>query len=305
MLSKLIHQSKYTGYAFMALAVLASIALNSCKKNNLSVDVSALKAPDAVAFVPATGVTTVSYFVKSTSDPYIIPVGITNVSNVDRTVQLVYSSYKAVAGTQYNAPTSVTFKAGAATDSITFKGLFAGYAGGRKDTVKIKFSGMNTVLGKDSFQLIIQAYCDVISANLIGNYANSTDKFTSGTATTKPNYTAIVSAWTPISSTSASIKLQNIGATPDVGWGYASANGGFSSTDPVITPGLSATLDWTNPANFTVTVPLQNYFNDGTGMSTITATGSFSSCDNTLTLTCKVKYAGDGNTYTHVTYLRR
>jgi hypothetical protein len=295
---------KFSNRFILAITLFSTMALNSCKKNNFAVDVDPLAAPTAAQFLPPTGVNTANYYVKSTNAPFYIPVGVTNISSADRPIQLTYTSLRAVAGTQYNAPATVTIKAGAATDSIAFGGLFSGYPTGRKDTVKVKFSGVNTVLNKDSFVLIIQGYCDVLSTNLVGTYPNSTDTY-NGAASSKPNYTSSLSGWTPITATSASVILKNIGATPDNGWGYVSSNGGFQTSDPVITPGLSATLDWSNPANFTVTIPTQNYFNDGTGISTINGTGTFSSCDNTLTITCKVKYAGTGGTYTHVTYMKK
>ncbi len=292
----MFNKSKILSY--LVFAILAATSFNSCTKDNLSVDVSPLVAPDALAFVPVTAVNRVSYYVKSTNDPFIIPVGITNVSSVDRTFNLTYSSTKATAGTQYNAPATVTIKAGAAVDSISFKGLFSGYPTGRKDTVKVKFSGVSTVNLKDSFELIMQGYCDVVAANLIGNYTTSTDTY-NGAASGKPNYVASISSWIPLSATSATIVIKNMGATSDNGWGP------FSPTDGSINPGILATLDWSNPANFSVTIAKQNYFNDGSGNSTITATGTFSSCDNTFTITCKVTYAGNGSTYTHVSYLRR
>ena len=296
-MQKLIfNKSKIIGY--LLLSSLAATSFNSCTKNNLTVDVSPVVAPDAVAFIPTTAVNRVSYYVKSTNDPFMIPVGITNVSSVDRTFNLTYTSNKAAAGTQYNAPATVTIKAGAAVDSILFKGLFSGYPTGRKDTVKVKFSGVNTVNLKDSFELIMQGYCDVIATNLTGNYASSTDTY-GGSASGKPNYVANISSWTPLSATSSTIIIKNMGATPDNGWGP------FSPTDGSLNPGILATLDWSNPANFSVTIAKQNYFNDGSGNSTITATGSFSSCDNTFTITCKVTYAGNGVTYTHISYLRR
>ncbi|MEO7310380.1 MAG: hypothetical protein ABIX01_08290 [Chitinophagaceae bacterium] len=280
-----------------AFAVLVAGAFSSCKKNNVSVDVDPLVAPDAAEFIPQTNLYTYTYFIKSTENPFIIPIGITNVSQADRSIGLTYTSRNAVSGTQYTAPTAVTIKAGKAVDSIVFQGKFAGYPSGRKDTVKVKFVGP-TVAGRDSFQLIIQGYCDVIAANLSGSYPKSTDTY-GGSASTRPNYNATVSNWVSTGATSASIIIKNMGATSDNGWGP------FGATDPAVSPGLTATLDWSNPANFSVTVPLQNYFDDGSGMSTITATGVFSACDNTFTVTCKVKYAGNGSTYTHISYLRR
>ncbi|MBC7615470.1 MAG: hypothetical protein H7202_05330, partial [Pedobacter sp.] len=96
-MQKLIfNKSKIVSY--LLLAILAATSFNSCTKNNLAVDVSPVVAPDAVAFVPPTAVNRVSYYVKSTNDPFMIPVGITNVSSVDRTFALTYTSNKAIAG---------------------------------------------------------------------------------------------------------------------------------------------------------------------------------------------------------------
>lgn len=304
MLNKIVQKFKYASY-FIACIILAT-GINSCSKNNLSVDVAPLRAPDAAAFITQTAfVNPNTYYVKSDGTPYKIAVGLTNVSTQDRAVQFTVTSSTAVAGAQYTAPAPVTIKAGTSLDTFRFTGLFAGYpTSARKDTVKIKFSGINTVSFKDSLVLIMSRYCDVIAANLIGNYTQSTD-FYNGNASSKPKYTASISNWVPITATSASITIKNLGATPDNGWGYVTASGGFQASDPVITPGLSATIDWTNPANFSVTIPLQNYFNDGSGISTIKATGTFSACDNTFSIVCTVKYAGNGSSYVHTSVFNR
>ena len=199
------------------------------------------------------------------------------------------------------SPIYTCFLRVSASNREDVKGLFAGYpSSSRIDTLYIKICGgdIPTSTYWNNYRLILRKYCDVVATNLTGSYANSTDTY-GGSASTKPNYTATISNWTATSATTATVIINNLGATSDNGWGP------FGSTDAAVNPGLSATLDWTDPANFKVTIPTQNYFNDGSGNSTINATGTFSSCDQTFTITEKVKYAGNGSTYTTVSYLRR
>ena len=282
------------------LVGIFSIAIIGCKKNNLAIDKN-LVPPSTAKFNRLSTADTVStYYIKSTNDPFKLAVGLTTVATVDRTIQFTYTSRTAKAGTQYNAPATLVIPAGKALDSLTISGLYSGYPTSSViDTVDVYITGGDVAVSPyNSHQrIILRKYCNVISTDLVGTYANSTDTY-NGKASSKPNYVATVSNWTPVTATSANVTLQNIGATSDNGWGP------FSSSDPVITPGLSATLDWTNPANFSVTVPLQNYFNDGSGISTIKATGSFSSCDNTFTIVCTVKYT-NGNSYVHTSLLRK
>lgn len=278
------------------------IGLNACKKNNLAVDKKIVPPSVAKFAVKQSSDTTGTYYIASTGATYKIPVGVTTVSDKDRTIQLCYTSRTATAGNQYNAPATFTIPAGKALDTLAIQGMFAGYpTSSRIDTLYIKICGGDVPVSTywNNYRLILRKYCDVVAANLVGDYANSTDTY-GGSASTKPNYTANISNWTPINATSASIVIKNLGATSDNGWG-----GNFNPSAPALNPGLSATIDWTDPANFKVTIPTQNYFDDGSGNSTITATGTFSSCDQTFTITEKVKYAGDGNTYTTVSYLRR
>ena len=283
----------------LGAAVLFTI--NACKKNNLVVDKNLTPPPFAKFNVRQAADTAGTYYIASTGASFKIPVGFTTVSDKDRTIQLCYSSKTAAAGTQYNAPATFTIPAGKAVDSLAIQGLFAGYpTSARIDTLYIKICGGDVPASAywSTYRLILRKYCDVVPANLTGDYTHSTDTY-NGSASTKPNYTANVSNWTPLTATSASVVIKNLGATSDNGWGP------FGPTDGALNPGLNATVDWTDPANFKVTIPTQNYFDDGSGNSTVTATGTFSSCDQTFTITIKVKYAGNGVTYTTVCYLRR
>ena len=184
-------------------------------------------------------------------------------------------------------------------DSLAIKGLFAGYGSGRRDTLFITISGGDVPANSynNKYTLILKKYCDVIPANLVGDYTNSVDYYAGAPSAT--SYTATITNWTPINATSAYVNIINLGATPDNGWGP------FSPTDPVENPGVLAKLDWTNPANFSVTIAKQNMFNYGNGNSTVTATGTFSSCDQTFTIKFTVVYAGNGASYTTTSVLQR
>jgi hypothetical protein len=287
-------------FAVICVGVLL-FSINACKKNNLAVDKELVPPATAKFNVHQNSDTTGTYYIASTGATYNIPIGLTTVSDKDRTIQLCYSSRTAVAGTQYKAPTTFTIPAGKALDTLRISGLYAGYPNSTKiDTMDIRICGGDVTVSPywNHYVLTMRKYCDVVPADLQGSFAHSTDTYNNNPSS-KPNYTATVSNWTPVTATSATVIIKNLGATSDNGWGP------FGSTDPSVNPGLTATVDWTNPANFSVTIPTQGYFDDGSGMSTITGTGTFSSCDQTFTVTAKVKYAGNGNTYTHVSYLRR
>jgi hypothetical protein len=251
---------------FFSIASLAMVVLfTSCKKNNYSVDVDAIQTPERAQFVPNNGINRVDYYVTSAGAAYKIPVGITSVSTVDRTLNLTYSSRTAVAGQQYSAPASILIKAGQALDTLNFAGIFAGYPSGRKDTVKIKFSGIEGVSLRDSFELIMTKYCDVIPANLVGTYANTNEYGSSGAFSYGP-YSTKVKNMTSTGATSASLSFENL---YDNGWND-----------------ITATMTWATPSTFTVTIPSQ-LTGDGLRVRTSTAAGAvstFSSCDNTFTL---------------------
>lgn len=250
------------------LSLLIIISLTSCKKNNFAVDVDPKTFTTAAQFLPSDGVLRVNYYVRNVNAPYKIPVALTDVAAVDRTIQVTYSSRTAVAGVQYTGPSSITIPAGKVIDTLNFQGIFAGLPAGRVDTVKVKFTGVNTVSRKDSFELIIRRYCDVILTNLAGNYPN-TNEYTSAGAFSYGPYTTAVKNIVQTSSTTATAQLENL-----YDWGWNDIN---------------CTLDWTNPAAFSVTIPLQ-VTGGGTPTSSVrtsTASGTvstFSSCNTTFTL---------------------
>ena len=244
-----------------------------------------------------------TYYV--TSDPnsvFKIPVGSTNVTTTGRTINIAVSSPTgAASGAQYTiTSTSLTIAAGKAVDTIAVKGLFAGFTSTRVDTLVLTITGGDLAPSDASnvYKLVLRKACDVVAANLVGSFTRSTDTY-SGAASKDPNYTAVISNFTPVTTTSATVIIKNLGATSDNGWGP------FAATDPVISTGVTATLNYADPAKLTVTIANQNYFGSGATISTITGTGTFSACDNTYAITCTVRYGVNGNSYTHVSLLNK
>jgi len=254
------------------LKTIAIIAIGvgvfvGCKKSELTVP------PSLSHFA---GQSTAGYFIQN--DPnsvYNVTVGVTTVSNVDRTINFtVTSPTGAAAGTQYNlATTSVTIPAGQTTANIPVKGLFAGYAGTRVDTLIFTLSGggVEPAPFNNVFKLVLQKYCTVTLATLAGTYNNSFDLQT-GSPDYGP-YTTIFNTPVSTGATTGTMKIVNF-------WDVGTS--------------ITVNLDWTNPANFTTTIPQQFLYTDPTyGAATIkpVGTGKFSSCDKSFSFSYTVTVA--------------
>lgn len=122
-----------------ALLVLGAV---SCEKNNVVVGKDVTPPPFVKISTWNAADTTGTYVIPANNKPFMIPIGVTNVSNVDRTINLSYSSPTAVMGEQYTAPTSITIKAGEALDSLPITGIYDGYASvTRVDKLTISITG--------------------------------------------------------------------------------------------------------------------------------------------------------------------
>ena len=258
-------------FKFASLAFAAILIFEACKKNNLVVDKTPIITPPAAAEFLMSSFTK-SYFVPSTSAAYSIPVGITNVSSSDRTIQFAYtSSTGAINGTHFNAPTSITIKAGQATGTLSVSGVFSFYATGRVDSLKVKILNgtIGAFKGKDSVVLVMQKYCDVVLADLTGDYTN-TNEYTSAGVFSYGPYTAALANVVSTGTYTATADIQNI---YDDGWND-----------------VPCVLDWTDPANFKVTIaltPTGKAYGGATATSVRTSStkaSTFSACDRSVTI---------------------
>jgi hypothetical protein len=251
------------------LSCLVFLAI-ACKKQSVPIP------PTLVKFNQTTG----SYFIQNSStSSFKIPVGVTTVSNSDRTITYTVSSPSgATAGTQYVAlPGSIKIPAGQTVDSIEVKGLFTGYPTGRRDTLLLKITGGDVPAAtyNSTYTLIMQKYCSVNLNNFLGDYTQSFDIDNTGTY---GPYTSKITAVTPLTATTGKITISN-----------------FSSAEisPYPISDITVNLDWTDPANFLVTIPTQVISNSdfyGYGPLSVVANGAstFSSCDNSFTLNYKL-----------------
>lgn len=235
--------------------------LNSCKKGEHIEEIVA--TPEGARFNAPT--LNGSYFINSTAAgmTYKIPVSISTVSNVDRTLQITYTSPTGAAqGTQYNGSNSITIKAGKVLDTLSINGLMSGYAtAGRRDTLFVRIASPDTIFQKGTFRVVMQKYCDVTLAGIGGNYTRTYEG-------TYGPYTSAVTNLTSTGATTATATITNI---------YDS---NISAT---------ATFNWTNPVAFSVTIAAQQtqYTSGGLPLfvrSNPSVPSTFSSCDNTITL---------------------
>jgi hypothetical protein len=241
--------------------VIFAGAFVSCKKNNFAVDQNIVPPSFAKFNVKAIADTIKTYYVKSTNEPFKIPIGVTTVSENNRTVQLTYSSRTAVAGTQYSAPTSIVIPAGKAVDTLAVQGLFAGYTSStRRDTLDVKIAGGDVAASSywNNFRLILRRYCRVDLPSLSGAYTNVMDNGNYGP------YPMTVTAGAVVDST-ATITVANL-------W------------DPGVPVTTTVRLNWTDDGNFTTTIPDQVYYGAANWWIVGTTAGTFSACDQSFTL---------------------
>lgn len=250
----------------ITFCLLTGILLFSCRKSEM------LSIPAEVATFA--GVSGGSYYVQnSTASVYKIKVGATTVSDKERKVNFSVSSPSgAVAGTQYNLDgMTMTIPAGESFGYIEVKGLFSGYPANRRDTLSFKLEpgALQPADFNNSFDLVLQRYCDVDLNSFTGLYTQCADAGFAGV------YTINVSSAVSTGPTTGYIMVENLW---DLGPGSSP---------------IRVNLDWTNPANFISSIPTGQPLNPNTGtygQSYVrpTGNGSFSSCDNTFTLRYQV-----------------
>lgn len=258
-------------YSFKSIALigLVSLGLASCKKNNYVLDQDPLVPPARAEIAYNQGSQfSRDFFVENTpaGSVFAIPVGITDVSNVARTIKFNYSSPTAVAGTHYTAPATVVIPAGQSLDTLRVTANFANIAAGVAHVLKVKIASDSEVpafAGKDSVVLTMRRFCPVVDpVNTIGGAYTNTFEGTYGP------YTSSVINFVLTSATTATARITNI----------------YDSNIEA-----NVKFDWTDKTNFKVTMdPQQTQYTSG-GLPLFVrlqanTTSSFSACNQTITM---------------------
>jgi hypothetical protein len=267
----------------IAGAVLFLIGIAAgCKKSN-----DVIIPPAAAHFMNQTAGT---YFITAPDVVYKLPIGVTTVSDKDRTVSIgVSSPTGAVQGTQYTlASSTVTIPAGKAVDTLIIKGVYDQYTSGRVDTLVITIDNGKDAIGglfNDTFRLALRGPCfegNVDLNLLMGNYDNTNEDFGGPYGP----YTTKIIAVNPIDATSGTITVSNIF---DNGW------------NPI-----TFLLDWSDPNNRTVTLQQQSGIADAGTVNPAYAgldisvrpyagqIGTFSACTEKITIKMQVGVTGLG-----------
>ena len=277
-------------FTLSAVVIISVLLLSSCKKDKII-------TPNTTASLFAS--TDGSYFI--TSDPntvYKIPLGITRVPDKSVSIQFTVSSPSgAVEGQQYTLATNtITIPAGQTVDSIALNGIFSAYPTGRTDTLIFTITGgdVPALVGSEVFTLVLQKYCDVDLDALLGDYTNTYDEDPDAYGP----YTVTVVSATATGPTSAALVIKDFG---DYYFGP------FGPGDLTYDTGVTVNIDWSDPANFFTTFPTQSLGTIppyGVSTSRAAATGTFSSCDNTISVSYTTSVAA-GSFGTVVTVLSR
>ena len=276
---------------FILLVLSLCLLVFACKKKDTS-------APVYSEFINAS-VTGKYLIADNPNSTFAIPIGLTAACNKAKIIQFsVTSPSGAKEGQQYNLGiSSITIPANTLTDTIQLKGIFSGYNPGRKDTLIFSITGGDLQGLKDytSYRVILQEYCPSNINDFLGDYTNTTDK----NNTTSTPYTTTVDSLMPTGPASATLYIHNLGA---------GSFGAYSNSDASIQPGIAVNFDWSDSSNLVTAIPSQNLCNDifGYGPGTISGinSGSYSSCDNSITLSYTVTVSA-GTFGDFVTTLRR
>lgn len=270
--------------SFTLAGLLLIIFWSGCNKE-IETDIP----PEIATFAGQSGGT---FEIITPNATFNVPVGFTTVANIDRQINVSVSSPTgAVEGTHYTITNkSVTVPAGEATASLVVQGNLAQYSTGRKDTLIFTINEGNDAAASgfsDTYTLVLRGPCfegDVDLSELLGTYANTVEDF--GGSAYGP-YTTTISAVNSTGPTSGTVTVTNLW---DFGW------------NPIV-----FMLDWSDPANRTVTLTQQaGIGNAGTISSTYAGEdisvrpdrggliGTFSACSQTLTLRFELGVTGLG-----------
>jgi hypothetical protein len=244
-----------------------------------------------------------NYFINTPGEIYKIPLGITTVSSIDRTINIsVTSPTGAVQGTHYTLnKTSFIIPAGKAVDSIVVAGNYTQYTAGRKDSLIFKIEptdkgGIAPIETNQTFTLLMRGPCfegEINSSlqDLLGDYTRTRDTLA---GVFDDLYSTTVKSATLTSPTTANIVIANI------------FNDGWND--------LTFKLDWTDLNDRKVTQATQNAGGNAGVLFTGAAgqpfglasaaggvTGTFSFCNQTIIIKGRLGIFGVGyapNLYT-------
>lgn len=282
----MIHRKKIYRTLFLALAV------SSCVKQQFN-------TPSLAEFsTPAGGNTGTYYVPDSASTLFKIPVGFTTAVDRDRILTFKISSPTgAQQGRQYTIDSlSIRIPSGKVLDSIAVKGIYDGIPAGEVDTLLFTLAGGDATIfaAGSTYTLILKKYCSVVLDAFTGDFMHCRDEDAYGYQT--DDYTVNIAA-VPTGPFSATLNIKNLSG------GYF---GPFAPPDPVMDPGITVAIDWSDPGNFTALLPTQPFYFDhvyGPAEMNIAA-GSFSACNNSLILKYSVVVAA-GSFGRFVTTLER
>jgi hypothetical protein len=263
-----------------AITLISISFIAGCKKDGIVVP------PQISSFIGSSG----NYTIATPTTVYKIPVGLTSPSDGSRIINVtVTSSTGAVAGTHFNLnKTSFTLPKGAAQDTLIVSGIQAQYLSGRKDVLTFTITDESNSISNlpKIFTLNVKGPCfegDVDLNAFLGDYDNTIEDFGGAYGP----YTTTVTAVNQLTPTTGTISIRNLW---DAGW------------QPI-----TFTLDWTNPANRTVTVISQSsgIADAGTLSGTYAGqqvavrpfagqVGTFSACEGTIFLSLQLGVAGLG-----------
>ncbi len=248
----------------------------SCKKQEITI-------PPPFAGFPNEDI--LYYYVQNNPNSQLkVPVGASDISNVDRSITFTVSSPTgATEGVQYSLPgKTLTIPAGEAIDSFIVKGVYDQIPLGRVDTLVFTITGgdLPPSTYANQTKVVMQRYCDVVLSDFTGLYANTKD------GAYGPYPTAVMSV-APVDATSGKIVVRNV-------YDY-----GFDD--------LEFTLNWVDPGNFRVSLLPQNtgadasvrfgatYAGNPLWIYPVPGTdGTFSSCYGTLKLVYRLGIPGVG-----------
>lgn len=231
----------------------------SCKKQGTSI-------PPAVAAF--TSEELVPYYVTDDPDTKLeIPVGVSNVSDKDRTVNFtVTSTTGAKEGVEYTLPSkSIVIPAHEAINSIVLKGIYNAIPSGVTDTLVFTITGGDVppTIQQKEIKVVLQRYCEVVLSDFTGLY--TIQDYVDGAPDGGPYQVEL----TPGTATGTK--------------GFVTMKGLWGVNSPTV----KIELDWTNPAAFKTNIPVMNWYVHGTyGQVKLSpfGQGTFSSCSNSFTI---------------------